>query len=95
MFISGGPAEHIATSGWIKLGAASLALTIGYVTLLVGLEIIGPVKTSLLMNAEPILTIFLATVLLGERLSSTQLIGAGLVIAGIILISREHIKSAH
>jgi drug/metabolite transporter (DMT)-like permease len=92
MFINGGPAAHIATSGWIKLAAASLALTIGYVTLLLGLEIIGPVKTSMLMNAEPILTIFLAAVLLDERLSPIQLIGAGLVMAGILLISRESIR---
>jgi drug/metabolite transporter (DMT)-like permease len=95
MFISGGPAAHIAIAGWAKMSAASLALTIGYVSLLVGLEIIGPVKTSLLMNAEPIFTIFLAAVLLGERLSLIQLIGAGLVIAGIILITREHAKGSH
>ena len=91
MFISGGPAAHIAIGGWIKMIAASLALTTGYVSLLVGLEIIGPVKTSLLMNVEPIFTIFLAAVLLGERLSPIQLIGAVLVIAGIILITRESI----
>ena len=92
MFISGGPAAHIAVGGWIKMIAASLALTTGYVSLLVGLEIIGPVKTSLLMNVEPIFTIFLAAVLLGERLSLIQLIGAGLVIAGIVLITRESIS---
>ena len=89
MFISGGPAAHITISGWIKMVAASLALTTGYVSLLVGLEIIGPVKTSLLMNVEPIFTIFLAAILLGERLSQIQWVGAGLVIAGIILITRE------
>lgn len=89
MFISGGPAEHIAVAGWFKLAVASIALTIGYVTLLIGLEIIGPVKTSMLLNTEPILTIFLAAILLGERLSFTQLIGAALVITGIILITRK------
>jgi drug/metabolite transporter (DMT)-like permease len=92
MFISGGPATHIAVAGWFKLAVASIALTIGYVTLLIGLEIIGPVKTSMLLNTEPILTIFLAAVLLGERLSFTQLIGATLVITGIILITREATK---
>ena len=89
MLISGGPGASIAAAGWLKLCVASLALTIGYVTLLVGLEIIGAVKTAMLLNAEPILTIFLAALLLGERLSFTQLIGAGLVITGIILITRK------
>ncbi len=92
MFISGGPAASIAAAGWFKLGVASLALTVGYVTLLIGLEIIGPVKTSMLLNTEPILTIFLAAILLGERLSFTQLSGAALVITGIILITWEATK---
>ncbi len=89
MLFSGGSAAHIAPAGWLKLGLTSLALTIAYITLFIGLEIIGPVKTSLLMNAEPILTIILAAMLLGERLTFTQLIGAGFVMAGIILITRK------
>ncbi len=95
MFITGGPTAHIAPAGWFKLSLSSLALTVAYISLFIGLEIIGPVKTSLLMNAEPILTIILAAILLGERLSFTQLIGAGFVLAGILLISREYAKASH
>jgi drug/metabolite transporter (DMT)-like permease len=95
LFITGEPTAKIVISGWTKLSIVSLALTIGYVTLLLGLEIIGPVKTSMLMNAEPIFTIFLAGLLLGERLSPTQLIGAALVMSGIILITREYVKGGH
>ena len=89
MLLNGGPAAHIAPAGWFKLGVSSLALTIAYMTFLIGIETIGPVKTTILMNAEPILTIILAAILLGERLSFTQLIGAGFVMAGIILITRD------
>jgi drug/metabolite transporter (DMT)-like permease len=92
MFISGGPAENIVPAGWFKMGLSGLALTIAYVTLFIGLEIIGPVKTSLLLNAEPIITIILAAILLGERLAFTQLIGAAFVMAGIIMITREYIN---
>jgi drug/metabolite transporter (DMT)-like permease len=95
MLFSGGPAEHIATAGWFKMGLSGLALFIAYATLFIGLEIIGPVKTSMLLNAEPIITIILAAILLGERLAFTQLIGAGFVMAGIILITREYIKGSH
>ncbi len=84
---TGGPATIITQSGWLKLGVASLALAVGYVTLFAGLEIMGPLKSSMLMNMEPILTIILAALLLGERLSSVQLIGAGLVIVGIFSIT--------
>jgi drug/metabolite transporter (DMT)-like permease len=84
---TGGPATSITQSGWVKLGVASMGLALGYITLFTGLEIIGPLKSSMLMNMEPILTIILAALLLGERLSSVQWIGAGLVIVGIFLIT--------
>jgi drug/metabolite transporter (DMT)-like permease len=87
LFFTGGPPGIIAIAGWIKLGVSSTALAVGYVGFFAGLEIIGPLKTSMLMNLEPISTIILAAMLLGERLSSMQLVGAGLVIAGIILIT--------
>lgn len=95
MLFNGGPAGHIAAAGWLKLSVSSLALTVAYVTFLIGIETIGPVKTTILMNAEPILTILLAALLLGERLAPTQLIGAAFVMAGIILITREYVKGGH
>jgi drug/metabolite transporter (DMT)-like permease len=87
LFFTGGPTAMISYSALSKLCIASLALAIAYVTLFVGLEIIGPVKTSMLMNVEPILTITLAAILLGEQLASIQWIGAALVTLGIILIT--------
>ncbi|MCK5418999.1 MAG: DMT family transporter, partial [Desulfobacterales bacterium] len=87
LFFTGGPTGMISYSALSKLCVSSLALSVGYMTLFTGLEIIGPVKTSMLMNVEPILTITLAAILLGERLVSIQLIGAAFVILGIILIT--------
>jgi len=93
LFFSGGPAGMIPYAALFKLCVSGLALVFGYVTVFGGLEIIGPVKTSMLLNAEPILTIILATSLLGERLASIQLIGAAFVILGIILITGDSKKS--
>jgi drug/metabolite transporter (DMT)-like permease len=87
------PVGIIFQSAWLKLSISSLGLAVGYVTLFAGLEILGPVKTTMLMNTEPILTIIGAALLLGEWLSSTQLLGAGLVIVGIILVTRGFPKS--
>ncbi len=87
LFFSGGPAGMIPYAALFKLCASGLALAFGTVFVFAGLEIIGPVKTSMLLNAEPILTIILAAVLLGERLSSFQLVGAAFVILGVILIT--------
>ena len=92
LFFSGGPAGMIPYAALFKLCASGLALAFGYVFVFAGLEIIGPVKTSMLLNAEPILTIILAAVLLDERLSSPQLLGAAFVILGIILITGDSPK---
>lgn len=84
-FIGIALALGIQTEATLNLQGVAFALlaAFGYT----GLEIVGPVKTSMLMNTEPILTIILATIMLGERLSSVQWIGAGLVVVGIILIT--------
>jgi drug/metabolite transporter (DMT)-like permease len=92
LFFTGGPTSIISYSALSKLCVSGLALAVAYVTLFTGLEIVGPVKTSMLMNVEPILTITLAAILLGERLASIQLVGAAFVIMGVILITGDSKK---
>ena len=92
LFFTGGPTGIISYSALLMLCVSSLALAVAYITLFAGLEIIGPVKTSMLMNIEPILTITLAAILLGERLASIQLIGAAFVVLGVILITGDSKK---
>ncbi len=87
LFIMGGPSGTITLSGALKLVGSGLFIAIGYITFFSGLKIIGPVRASLLLNVEPVYTIALAALLLGERLSYIQLIGAALLISGIILIT--------
>ena len=76
-----------ARAGWLKVSGSGIFVALAYVTFFAGIEIIGPVKTSMIMNIEPILTIGLAAILLGERLSNIQLFGAVLVIGGVVLIT--------
>ncbi len=87
LFIMGGPSGAITLSGALKLVGSGLFLAVGYITFFSGLKIIGPVRASILLNVEPVYTIALAALFLGERLSYTQGIGAVLVIAGISLIN--------
>jgi drug/metabolite transporter (DMT)-like permease len=72
----------------LKMVLSGISLTFAYITFFTGVEIVGPVRGAMLLNMEPILTIILAAVLLGERLSILQLSGALLVIAGIVMIAR-------
>jgi drug/metabolite transporter (DMT)-like permease len=50
---------------------------------------IGSAKSVLIGTLGPILTIFFGWWLLDEPLSLAQLIGAGLVLAGVLLVSRR------
>ncbi|MDX2446520.1 MAG: DMT family transporter [Desulfobacterales bacterium] len=87
LIVMGGPSGTIGLSGALKLVGSGLSIAVGYITFFSGLKIIGPVRASILLNAEPVYTIALAALLLGERLSYTQFMGAALVITGIILIT--------
>lgn len=50
---------------------------------------IGAARTVLIGTLGPILTIFFGWLLLSEPLSVAQLLGAGLVLAGVLLVSRR------
>lgn len=87
--LQGGPTLPASGSGWVKLGVTSLALAVGYVTLFAGIRAIGPVFASMLMNLEPLITIGMAVVWIGEDLTTAQVQGAGLVLGGILLLQRR------
>jgi len=50
---------------------------------------IGAARTVLIGTLGPMLTIFFAWLLLTEPVSIAQLLGAGLVLAGVLLVSRR------
>ena len=56
---------------------------------------IGSAKAVLIGTLGPMLTIFFGWWLLGEPLSLAQLAGAGLVLAGVLLVSRRGSKGKH
>lgn len=51
---------------------------------------IGAARTVLIGTLGPMLTIFFAWLLLTEPVSIAQLLGAGLVLAGVLLVSQRH-----
>ena len=85
LIVMGGPSGSITRNGLLLLIASGFSLSVGFITFFAALKRIGPVRASILMNAEPVFTIIIAAILLGERLSPGQLAGAGLVVIGIVL----------
>jgi drug/metabolite transporter (DMT)-like permease len=69
---------------WTLLAAIVVLPTLAAVLLyLRGIEHLGAPRAAIVSTAEPIFTIALAALVLGERLSAAQVAGAALVIAGI------------
>lgn len=91
-FATGATLSVAAWSGevWALLGLIVLFPTfIAVVLYLSGIERLGPAQASILSTFEPLFTIVLAAVVLGERLSAVQWAGAVLVMAAVVVAERE------
>jgi drug/metabolite transporter (DMT)-like permease len=68
---------------WAVAGVCVL-YAIGLVALFTSATRIGPLRTGLAMNLEPVVAIGGSWLLLGQGLTQVQLFGGALVIAGVI-----------
>lgn len=76
--------------GWLSvLGIAGFGTVAALALFLSGLARTGATQASLISTAEPVVTILLAWLLLGEPLGWSQALGGGLILAAVVLISRE------
>jgi drug/metabolite transporter (DMT)-like permease len=71
--------------GWSAFSAISLFYTFAIIGLFVAVGALGPVRTALSMNFEPVASVVLSWIILGQRLSPGQILGAAFVIAAITL----------
>ena len=71
------------TAGWWPLAGTVLAYLIASIALYSAIQRLGPPRVAIVMNVEPIFTIILAGIILEERLTEIQLLGAAIVIAAI------------
>ena len=82
-----------SNSGWLAmLGIIVISTIIPVVTFLAGLEIIGPTNAAMLSTLEPVVTVLLAACLFRERLTLTALIGGGLILVAVILLTRVELE---
>jgi drug/metabolite transporter (DMT)-like permease len=72
-----------ASGAWAVAGV-SVLYAIGLVALFTSATRIGPLRTGLAMNIEPVVAIGGSWLLLGQGLTPVQLFGGALVIAGVI-----------
>lgn len=81
-------------AGWWPLAGCLIAYLIAAVCFYSSISRLGPQKVAMAMNVEPIFTIGLAALILDERLTSVQFLGAALVIAAIFASRYAELRQA-
>lgn len=71
--------------GWAALVAMSLATTASILLMFVSTVRIGPFRTALIMNVEPLTAMILSALILAEVVTPLQAIGAGIMLAALVV----------
>jgi probable blue pigment (indigoidine) exporter len=69
--------------GWVAFVGISFTTTTAILTLYVSTQRIGPFRTALYMNLEPLMTSVLSAVVLGDRMTPLQVAGGAVMIAAL------------
>jgi drug/metabolite transporter (DMT)-like permease len=84
------PAFPGTALGWLALLAIALLSTVlAILTFFAGLQRLGAAQASMLSTLEPVVTVVLAAWLLGEHIGPTQAVGGGLILAGVLWLTRR------
>ena len=93
MVIIHGPALPQSMSGWAAVVAIALVSTVlAFVTFFAGLKLVGPITASTLSTLEPVVTVGLAAVVLGETMDLLQLCGGVLILLAAITLIRSETR---
>jgi drug/metabolite transporter (DMT)-like permease len=75
---------------WAAVGAIAIISTVvAVIAFFAGLKRVGPATASIASTLEPVVTVALAWLILGESLSPIQLVGGALVLVAAILLARR------
>ncbi|GJM42067.1 MAG: multidrug transporter [Ardenticatenaceae bacterium] len=79
----------VSNAGWQAIGLMALVTALSRLTLFLGVKAMGSIQTALLGVLEVVVTIVIAAVFLGERLSVLQWVGAAILMVSIFLVRFE------
>ena len=74
--------------GWWAFSTGPFFYAFAIVTLFIAMSILGPIRTSMTMNLEPVSSMVFGFVFLSQALSGLQILGAALVIVAVLTIQR-------
>lgn len=82
--------------GWLSLfGIALLSTVVAILAFFAGLQRLGAAQASMLSTLEPVVTVVLAALLLGEQIGLAQAVGGGLILAGVLWLTRGGAATAN
>jgi drug/metabolite transporter (DMT)-like permease len=77
---------HIGMGGWLALLYSSIiSMGVAYIFYYRGLRLLGPTRTAVYTNLQPIIALLVAWAFLGENPTIFQGVGAATIIAGVFL----------
>lgn len=85
---TGGMAWPQDAPGWTGLAVLMLLYSIGFSVLFVAMPRLDMARNAPVMNVEPIATLFMGWLVLGQWVTPVQMLGAFVVVAGIVALSR-------
>ncbi len=89
--IAMGPQLPRTPTAWLAVGALALVCTVLAISaILAGLARIGPVRTSTIATIEPLATVAVGAMLLGESLGTAQIVGGAMILLGAGRAARAH-----
>lgn len=71
--------------GWLAFAGVSIGSTLSTLLIYVSTNRVGPFRTALAMNLEPLVTVLLSVALLGETLTPLQAVGAAVMLTALCL----------
>lgn len=84
-----GPVLPVTPGGWGAVAAIALVSTVAAITLFfAGLARVGATRAATLSTVEPVVTVALAALLLGERLTTWQLAGGAMILVAVAAFAR-------
>lgn len=85
----------VTSMGWFSVGAIALFSTLlAILGFFKGMEKLGAADASALSTLEPLITLGLAALVLGEVVSGLQLVGGALILAAVVYLARHGERQA-
>jgi drug/metabolite transporter (DMT)-like permease len=87
------PSPLRAPLGWVVVLYGALPVTLGHLWYYAIVRRIGPSRAATFLNLMPFVVIALTWAMLGERVHAYHLVGAALVIGGVVLATRRRAEA--